>query len=162
MQKILHIAIDPGINGAVAVRYLDGEFVVFPFISDDEFVRVMAELAKYCVAEGCAGRIVIEKVGGFVGKAQPGSSMFKFGDNNGFIRGVCMALGFSVRLVAPVTWQKPYPKAKVKQDGTRDKAQHKRDLRDIAARLFPQFRVTLKNADALLLLDYAITHTSAQ
>ena len=94
----------------------------------------------------------IEQVGGYVGKAQPGSAMFNFGRNFGYILGICQALAFTVELIRPQTWQKAYPTRTTK---TQNATQHKRELKDHATRLFPTLKPTLATADALLILHHA-------
>lgn len=150
------LAIDPGANGAVAWVNKYGEVQAVPFDSPDTFLHTLCDFKEACVGGRGLMNVsdfscVVEKVGGFVGKAQPASAAFRFGENYGFIQGVLRALKVPYDLVSPVTWQKLYP---THTKASEDKAQHKRELRDTASRLFPQLRVTLKTADALLLLDY--------
>ena len=96
---------------------------------------------------------VVEEVGGFCGVGQPGSAMFKFGKGCGVIEGALMALGFRIELVKPQKWQKHFGFGTTKQSG--GKADWKRKLKAEAQRRFPTCDVTLKTADALLILDYA-------
>lgn len=151
------IAIDPGVSGATAVQYPDGKVVVFPFESESEQKELVKSLVISSVVEQVPIRAIIEEVGGFVGKAQPGSAMFNFGRNFGFHIGLLMANDIPVRFLRPQSWQRGLPKTPKLADKAAAKRQHKRDLRDTAARIFPSINVTLKNADALLILDYAIT-----
>jgi hypothetical protein len=95
----------------------------------------------------------VEEVGGFCGVGQPGSAMFKFGKGCGVIEGALMALGFRIELVKPQKWQKHFGLGTTKQAG--GKADWKRKLKAEAQRRFPTCDVTLKTADALLILDYA-------
>lgn len=145
------LAIDPGAKGAYAIDQ-DGAGGVYSFRSESDFCESMQWLAQYARERGESIICYLEQVGGYVGQAQPGSAMFKFGRNFGFILGVCQALGMRIELVRPQAWQKCYP---TKTTKTENGAQHKRELKDHAARLYPGKRVTLGNADALLLLDYA-------
>ncbi len=151
MNKII-IGIDPGANGAYAVRYADGSSIAHRFTSESDFIEGMREIAQAADIERADVTAYIEQVGGYVGKAQPGSSMFNFGRNYGFQLGVCQAFSFRVELVRPQVWQKAYPTKTGKKDNA---SQHKRELKDHAARLYPREKVTLANADALLILDYA-------
>lgn len=149
------LAIDPGAKGAYAVQsgtYPDDAVGVSGFSSESDFCERMQWLAQYASERGECITCYLEQVGGYVGQAQPGSAMFKFGRNFGFILGVCQALGMRIELVRPQAWQKCYP---TKTSKTENGAQHKRELKDHAARLYPGKRVTLGNADALLILDYA-------
>lgn len=146
------LAIDPGAHGAYAIRYPGGNTAVYPFTSESDLCEALRDLAAEAEANGHTVTAYIEQVGGYVGKAQPGSAMFKFGRNFGFVLGVCQALGMRIELVRPQVWQKCYPTKTTKAENG---AQHKRELKDHAARLYPGKRVTLGNADALLILDYA-------
>ncbi len=70
-----------------------------------------------------------------------------------FIIGVAMTLGYRIVEVHPKKWQSHFELGNKKDHGKRWKAHCK----DAAQRRFPQLKVTLKNADALLLLEYAAT-----
>lgn len=106
-------------------------------------------------------RVFIEQVGGYVRPAEldeegelkgghPGSAMFTFGENAGLVRGMFLALGAKVEMIRPQEWQKILFLKK----GKRSKPEWKRILKQTAQRHFPGVRVTLKTADALLLLRY--------
>lgn len=149
------LAIDPGAKGAYAIQLgscPDRAEGVHPFSSESDFCDTMRWLAEHAREKREGIICYLEQVGGYVGQAQPGSAMFKFGRNFGFILGVCQALGMRIELVRPQVWQKCYP---TKTKKTENGAQHKRELKDHAARLYPGEKVTLGNADALLILDYA-------
>lgn len=155
-MKTVIIAIDPGAKGATAIRYPDGKTVVFPFVSESEQRETMLSLRAYCNAEDAQGKAVVEHVDGFCGNASPGSAMFNFGRNFGYHLGLLAACGFAVELVRPSVWQKGYPKTAKIADRAKAKRDHKAELKEIAARKFPELKVTLANADALLVLDWAL------
>jgi hypothetical protein len=98
---------------------------------------------------------VLEKVGGFAGKAQPGSAMFRFGEHFGFIKGVVQALEIRLVLVRPQVWQKGFGLGTA--SGCASKTEWKNKLKAEAQRRFPQLPVTLKTADALLILEHSIS-----
>lgn len=149
----IFIAIDPGASGAAAVKWTDGSVCVEPFLSEIEMLEFMRIVRENADAEGADVCVFIEKVGGFVGGiGNTGSSMFNFGRNYGYYIGVCDALGFATRFVAPGVWQKKYP---TRAKSAKEKAAHKRELKEHAARLYPKLKVTLASADALLILDWA-------
>lgn len=78
--------------------------------------------------------------------------MFSFGENFGLVVGAAIALNYRVERVHPQKWIKAHSL------GTRSglkKSQWKAKLRSRAAELYPLFKVTLDNADALLILDAA-------
>ena len=98
MKRIL--AIDPGLSGGLA--YLGASGVILdsmPATDQDVCILVTDRLA---ISDVC----YIEKVGGYVGgKGAPGSSMFQFGRNVGFLHGLIAASRTRVIEVPPQTWQ---------------------------------------------------------
>ena len=143
------ISIDPGAIGGIAGCDSDRLCSCQPMPqTEGDVLQVLQTYASegYRVA-------VIEDVGGYCGMGQPGSAMWKFGFNCGFLRGACMALGFRVELVKPQKWQKFFGLGTVKDAG--GKTAWKNKLKAEAQRRFPNCDVTLKTADALLILDYA-------
>lgn len=78
-------------------------------------------------------------------------AMFTFGEGFGFLKGALMALGFEIILVRPAKWQGALSLGKKASHGK----DWKRHLKSEAQRRFPTCNVTLKTADALLLLAYA-------
>jgi hypothetical protein len=112
--------------------------------SQSELIFQLQAMTGYAVA-------YIEQVGGFIGKPQPGSAMFKFGQNYGRWLGILETLEIRTVLVRPQVWQKT-----IGLGSTLKGPERKRALRDIAKRLYPQHGVTLANCDALLILEHAI------
>ena len=157
MKKLPHIheikpimAIDPGLSGGVAWITSDGktQAVRMPQ-TDADIVHMLTSIHR----ETPLSRCILEDVGGFIGEAQPGGAMFKFGFNCGFIRGVAMSLGVRVELVRPQKWQTGLGLGNSKSCAS--KAEWKRKLKGEAGRRFPDQKVTLLTADALLILDWA-------
>ena len=146
------LAIDPGANGAYAIRYPDGTTTATRFTSESDFLEAMFTLASQAAQKQIPVTAYIEQVGGYVGKEQPGSAMFNFGRNFGYIFGICQALAFTVELIRPQAWQKSFPTRTTK---TQNATQHKRELKDHATRLYPTLKPTLATADALLILHHA-------
>jgi len=144
------IAIDPGASGGIAWLCQDGYIfaAAMPATEGD----VLAQLTSLQAANGFPKRVIIEDVGGFCGVGQPGSAMFKFGRGFGFILGVCAALGWRVELVKPQKWQKTLGLGTKALAG--GKGPWKNKLKALAQQLFPTCDVTLKTADALLMLEY--------
>lgn len=97
--------------------------------------------------------VFIEEVGGYIGKAQPGSAMFSFGRNVGFLIGAIMALGFRLETVRPQIWQKRLGVGTSRTCAS--KTEWKNKLKAVAQRKFPAANTTLATSDALLILDYA-------
>ena len=138
------IACDPGKLGGFA--WLDG---ACPMPDTDGGVADFLLMKK---AEGF-DRLIIEDVGGFCGKGLPGSAMFNFGFGCGVIRGAAMALGYRVELVRPQVWTKAFALGTARASGS--KTVWKNKLKAEAERRWPNHDVTLKTADALLILDWA-------
>jgi len=165
------IGIDPGSNGGIAFKSPRGNGAVKMPDTDTDIVNFL----KSFQFDKEPVHVLCEKVGGFVGKrktvvnikcphcrglvpyekeeADPGSAMFKFGDGNGFVRGVCIALGFGYDTIAPRSWQKIH---NLYKERGMSKTQWKNILKDRAQKLFPNLKVTLSTADALLILDVAL------
>lgn len=143
------LAIDPGASGGIAWGNNPAHTLCAAMPEHDEDILKLIR----SIRDSGASVAYIEKVGGFTGKGQPGSAMFKFGDGCGFIRGCCKSLGLQVKMVRPQDWQKVFGLGTTKQAG--GKTQWKNKLKAEAGRLYPGVTVTLKTADALLILQYA-------
>lgn len=151
------IAIDPGASGGIAISTKTGAVKSFPMPDGDTEVLDLLKAIPEKYRENFDEKVIVtmEQVGGYVGGGgQPGSAMFKFGYGNGVIVGACLALGYSLDMVRPQKWQKELSL------GTRDKAmtkpEWKRKLKEVAQKLYPEIKVTLGTADALLILTYAL------
>jgi hypothetical protein len=141
------LAIDPGASGGLA--YLGPSGIVLnsmPETDQDISVLVMDRLAISDV-------VYIEKVGGYVGgKGAPGSSMFNFGYNVGFLHGLIAASKTRVIEVPPQRWQKTIGAGTKATHGTKGKSH----LKGIAQQRQPRQVITLKTADAVLILEHAM------
>ena len=144
------IAIDPGASGGIAAQSARiTEAYAMPQTPGD-----IVSLLMSFSASGYR-TIYLEKVGGYVGgKGAPGSAMFNFGHGVGVIEGSAMALGFRIIEVTPQKWQKHFSLGKASECAS--KTEWKNKLKAEAQRRFPACDVTLKTADALLILDYAV------
>jgi len=141
---MLIIGIDPGVSGGIGFVWTGFETTRYVHKmpnTDRDFCDL---LAKEC--EGQAAKAYLEKVGGFIaGKPRPGSSMFKFGQSYGFIRGVLAGLKIPYEEVTPNTWMK----AMQCQTGG-----DKRISKQKAQQLFPTLKITNQTADAILIAEY--------
>ena len=97
---------------------------------------------------------VMEATGGYVGRAQPASYAYRFGENAGFLKGVIQTLGVRLVLVRPQDWQKGFGLGTA--SACASKRIWKNKLKAEAQRRFPHLKVTLKTADALLILEWAL------
>lgn len=143
------LAIDPGKNGGLA-RLVDRSVVLCQKMPDThgdlaELLRIITETEHYPI-------VYVEEVGGYIGKPQPGSAMFKFGFGAGVIHGILLTLGAEIHMVKPQQWQKALGLGTSKG---MNKTAWKNKLKSRAQELYPAVGVTLHTADALLILEFA-------
>ena len=149
------IAIDPGLSGGVAV-WTFGVAGCRPMpATGGDIVALLRGIKVASDKSGVETMCVMEAVSGFAGKAQPGSAMFRFGENFGFIKGVIQTLGIRLVLVRPQVWQKGFGLGTA--SACASKPIWKNKLKAEAQRRFPHLNVTLKTADALLILEHSIS-----
>lgn len=139
------IAIDPGKSGGIAIRLASGNTVTYPMpATESDLVELLAG--------SFPATVYVEQVGGFTGHGQPGSAMFNFG---WWASGpIWIAHCYQARsiMIRPQKWQK------LLSLGTSggDKTKWKNKLKAEAQRRYPELNVTLKTADALLILEAAL------
>lgn len=149
-MKKLTIAIDPGVSGGVAIG-VDAP-VLHPM---PETVHDLAELIR--CAQASADYPVeahVELVGGFIGKAQPASRAFVFGQSYGQVLGVLAALQIPTHLVRPQKWQALLG---IGNSAGMPKHQWKAKLKAKAQQLYPSLKITLTTSDACLIWHLAQT-----
>jgi hypothetical protein len=141
------IYIDPGASGAFAWRDQDG--IVHAEPMPDGMTAQIDRLRQWWCGDPCicadSVEAVVERVGGYMpGNSGPGA--VKFARHCGHIEAALYALGIPTRQVAPAVWMRKL--------GTwpRDKAERKRAIKELVARLYPHLTVTLNTADALGML----------
>lgn len=144
---MIFIGIDPGQSGALAI-IKDGEIELYPF-DEHEYISAMNNLSAYENADKI--RCCLEHVSAMPGQGV--TSMFKFGQNFGFIQGVLQSFGIPYELVRPQKWKKEFSITSDKNTSI-----------EVCKRLFPG--VNLKRtercrkdddglAEALLMAEYA-------
>ena len=173
------ITVDPGAHGGICCWHpLDAYPSATPM---PKTPKDTCELLQLAVASRQDSQVELkaymELVSGFAGVGQPGSAAFTFGRGYGNLEGFLIALGIPFEVVAPTKWQRalgcPVQEIiKGKYDGMTDdqkkeernrvsrinsanKRQKKNAMKEMAQRFFPQLKVTLETADALLLMQYA-------
>jgi hypothetical protein len=147
-MKTRIIGIDPGAAGSIAVFWESGRVAALPFGTDDVHDLLLDVSMN---SGGVPILAVIEQVGTTFppgGKVSP-KAMFSFGHNFGFLCGWLRGAGIPYRTVRPQEWQKGLSIGKVSG------MDRKRALKAIAARQWPNLKVTLKTCDALLIADWA-------
>ena len=137
------IAIDPGVSGGIA--YTDGNSVqALPMPATVHDLR--QTLAILC--QGGTPTVFLEELPKFAGRMS-GSSMATMFRNFGRIEGILAAYNARIEYLRPQVWQKALGLGDKKTHGDRWKAH----LKGRAQALFPNLDVTLKTADALLILE---------
>lgn len=167
-------AIDPGASGGMAWIDSSCEVKTCSMANRGEFVGALrkegGEIVKTDEILEPLATIYMEKVAGYYPKPKvipdqkpefnlqvSAFSMFNFGKSAGICIGICEAFGITPIEVMPAVWQKVLF---VKKSGSR--SQWKNQLKEIAQRRYPDVRVTLANADALLILSYATLITRGE
>lgn len=145
------IAIDPGKGGGIAYSLREGEVHscgMHATTGDTiDLLRNLMAISKtppVCYMESMVKFIA--------GKTQTGASTIVYGHNYGCLEGALMALSFRLVFVRPQEWQRELGLGTKKGRTDRDWKNH---LKAEAQRLFPTQDVTLRTADALLILEYA-------
>jgi len=140
------IAIDPGEDGAIVILRANGsvEACKMPD-TPKEIFDILIKNSLY------GAHCIIEKVGGYV----PGNSStaaVKFARHMGHLDMALIAACIPTEQVAPTVWQKRLGAL------SKDKAERKRQIKDMMQRRYPDLKVTLINADALGILTAMYGH----
>lgn len=88
----------------------------------------------------------------YTGRNMPSSAMATYASNWGIIKGILTALHYRIVLVPPKKWQAALG---LGSKGTMTTTKWKNKLKQRAEQLYPQIKVTLATADALLILEAA-------
>jgi crossover junction endodeoxyribonuclease RuvC len=139
-----YLGIDPGANGGIVLLDHTGNVVWSHDLSkltDSDCASIVS------TASDKIRMCHIERVGAM--PRQGVSSTFKFGHNTGLVTGIVLACKVAYELVSPQVWQKHF--AVGKHDS---KTEHKRALKAVAQRLFPDQKITNNTADAFLIAEY--------
>ncbi len=145
----LTIAIDPGAGGGLAWNK-DGQMGACPM---PDALPELHEFLRLLITGAHSPTAYVEKVPKFVGRAIPSSTTAVLFYNYGFCEGVLTALGVRIVQVQPHDWQKHFRLGTKKDCASTTVWKNK--LKSESMRRFPQLKVTLATADALLILDYA-------
>ncbi len=138
------IGFDPGNNGALAVITPARDVRLFSFHNQSE--RDIAHIILSETLEPCYA--YLEKVG--ARPKQGVTSMFTFGQNLGFLRGLLVGYGIPFQDVTPQVWQRGISIGKAFPTP----AERKRAHYQLAQQLYPQVKFNLAMADALLIAEY--------
>jgi hypothetical protein len=161
------IGIDPGASGGIAWRDTFGEIhcVDMPDTPKD----ILDLLYKACPQHESEGSFcLIEQVGGYM-PGNSGPAAVKFARHCGHLDMALLAAGIPHETILPAKWEHAFigkpnhpkiPKEVVSAERKRIIAERKRErknkIKAKAQALFPKARVTLKTADALGILYFAM------
>lgn len=153
------VACDPGVHGALALADTRQKKIYVQNMPED--TRELEGLLNKLPSQGDR-RLVIEKMsyamsGG--GKVSNPRSSGLLGYATGRVVGYALASGYELTEVHPVKWMRAvgaYDSGLTARDRTR----WKNNLKQIAIENFPGVKVTLQNADALLILLWAFREFS--
>lgn len=153
------LAVDPGARGAVAwVHDADGAPGLISLAGHDLvqlFLRFQS--ISHLALENEPRIAYLEENTGFIaGSPRTGASMYAFGRHTGRIEMALASLGFEIRRVRPLAWQKALsaPKRRSREPHSAFKGR----LATFARETNPSLssRITKDAADALLVLRYGI------
>ena len=176
---MITIAIDPGKSGGIAWM-ADGRARCIPMPELlSGLVSALRDIRLQGKSLGVEVRAWIENV-----NAMPGEGVLSartFGLHMGHLEAVCFCLGIGSRKVAPQTWQRALSVPKLAAVGprpeptalesneefaerksawaaarNRSQREKKHAIRELAQARFPGLPVTLRTADALMILDWAL------
>jgi crossover junction endodeoxyribonuclease RuvC len=153
---MIHIGIDPGLDGAVAIRE-DDEIKIFD--TPTFTIKNGKKKKRLCDSQGMASilspyvgkdvHVALEKVHSMPGQGV--ASMFSMGEGLGIWKGLIAMAGFQITLITPQSWKKKLMQGMGKE---------KDAARVRAIELFPNKYEELKlkkhhgRADALLISEY--------
>ena len=141
-----YIAIDPGVGGGIAFIDTDGSAQAFPMPT------TLHDISKelHLLSRSSFGPVTVflEELPKFAGKMS-GSSIGVMFRNYGRIEGLLAAFEARIEYIPPKKWQAALGLGDKKSHGPRWKAH----LKGRAQALYPNLSVTLKTADALLILE---------
>ena len=140
MDKI-YIGIDPCKSGGICFL-MDDDIKSFKCPDTTHGMTeelILAKNIRKCTA-------IIEKVHAFPGQGV--TSCFNFGYNYGLWIGILSALKIPYVLVPPNKWMRYYSVPKM------ERKDRKNYLKQLAQQMHPDHKVTLYNADAILLANY--------
>jgi hypothetical protein len=143
------LAIDPGASGGIAV-WNPNELLTDAFPMPDGMCD-QVDCLRSITASLPDWRCVMERTGTYV-PGNSGPSAAKFARHCGHLEAALYVMGIPTTQVAPQKWMKALGAL------PHDKAERKRAIRELMARRYPHLEVTLKTADALGILTYALNN----
>lgn len=148
MKSIL--CIDPGASGGFA---LVGQFGIIDAFPMPEGMTSQIEVIRTIAVNHIGIHAVVEKVG-FHRPGNSAVSTAKFARHCGHIEAALYSAGIPFEEVSPTVWMKALGALPA------DKTARKNAIKEIAARRFPHLTVTLKTADALGMMIWALSRSN--
>jgi hypothetical protein len=148
MSKQNYIAIDPGVGGGIAYIDTDGSVHALPMPNTVHDINYQLHILCKSHVPNPLVTVFLEELPKFTGKMS-GSSMATMFRNYGRIEGILACYGARIEYLPPKKWQSILGLGDKKSHGPRWKAH----LKGRAQALYPNLSVTLKTADALLILE---------
>lgn len=151
------IAVDPGKSGGIAcsIHHEEDMNPASYVFSMPDTEQGLVNLLGGLITPGTT--VYVETVGGYMGGGgQPGSAMFNFG---WWASGpVWIAQCYQARVIKipPQKWQKTLGLGTAKGKSSHDRKNWKNKLKAEAQRRHPTLAITLKTADAVLILEAAL------
>lgn len=147
-----YMGIDPGKKGGIAV--IDTETTEVEAYNMPEFYTDIYDLLRDLSFRHGVHKltVIIEDVGQGI-PAQSSKATATFARHNGWLEMALYALALRTEKVKPQKWQKKFSNQVSRPKGMPE-AEWKNMLKSLAQRLYPQVKVTLPKADALLLAEY--------
>jgi len=147
------IGIDPGSSGAAAFMASNELLHVVRFIRKTP-LQIACELCDAINDVHCTGEPIVYMEFTSSSPQMGVRSAHTFGRKSGQLEGMFAMLGVEPAYVPPRTWQKALgvqPSRKKMGTGNTD---HKRTLRRLAEELYPDWKMTADQADAILIAEY--------
>ena len=150
-NSLIIISIDPGSNGGIVYNDCNSNLIV------TKMPHTMTDIFDFFkgVKEGLGDDANLVCYLEDVGQGMPNQSSratATFARHNGHLEMALYALGIRTIKMTPQKWQKALSLSNSKKLG---KTEWKNALKDEAKRLFPNEKITLWNADALLIYECA-------
>tara|TARA_R100000664_G_C2752314_1_gene139604 strand:- start:1865 stop:2437 length:573 start_codon:yes stop_codon:yes gene_type:complete len=139
---MIYIGVDPGKSGGIA--FIDDENNLQCFRFNQDLDALISDIKIIRKIDKCVAKL--ELVHSFPNQGV--RSTFSFGENYGIWQGILSALDIKYTKVTPKKWMSHYGVLpKVKKD-------RKNKLKEIAQKGYPDTKVTLYVADAILIAKY--------
>lgn len=143
------IGIDPGMSGGIAVLSMEGDVIDVSKMPETK-QDIYEYLLEFASDEESTPVCYLEDVGhGLPGQSSKATATFA--RHCGHLEMALLALRIQTFTVTPNKWMKSYQLGKSSEY---EKRVWKNRLKEKAQQLFPSVKVTLANADALLIAEY--------